>query len=162
MQQFGPPSGEVDPAVPLMIIAVVVGFGIIVYLSIKAVICYLLYRCASAIPESYRTVSAGQAFLLMIPCFELIWKFIYTKELSQNYRSLFNTFGQESDDCGESLGLWWSILSVSSLIPYVGSIAALASLVLMIMYLVKLHECRTRALSLPVYPISGQPSEYRN
>ncbi len=161
MQQFGPPSGEVDPAIPLMIIAAIYGSIIIFFLSIKAVICYLLYRCASAIPESYRTVSAGQAFLLMIPCFDLIWKFLYTKELSQNYRSLFNTFGHECDDCGESLGLWWSILSVSTLIPFVGSIAGLASLVLMIMYLVKVHECRTRALSLPAYPISGQPVEYR-
>ncbi|MBL8817501.1 MAG: hypothetical protein JNL58_15860 [Planctomyces sp.] len=161
MQQFGPPSGGVDPAIPLMIIAAIYGCVFIIILTFRAVICYLLYRCASAIPEPYRTVSSGQAFLLLIPCFDLIWKFIYTKELSQNYRSLFNTFGQESDDCGESLGLWWSILSISTLIPFFGSIAALASLVLMFMYLVKHHECRIRALCLPVYSTPGQQVEYQ-
>lgn len=158
---FGPPSGDVDPAIPLMVMAIVGSIAFLVFLLIQGGICYVLYRAANGIPERYRTVSPGQAFLLMIPCFSIIWVFIYTKQLSQNFRSLFNAYGEQTDDCGEALGLWWGILPLCSMIPFVGAIAGIASLVVMIMYLVKVSDCRNRAMNLPAEPMSGQPTNFQ-
>lgn len=129
--------------------------GIVFYLVIFAVaiavqiaICYVLYRAASAIPEQQREASPGQAFFLLIPLFNIYWLFVYPKKLSISFQRVLSAGGQSTDDCGEKTGLWWAICTIASIVPCVGIIAGLAGLVLMIMYLVKVSECRTRVLAM--------------
>jgi hypothetical protein len=58
-------------------------------------------------------------------------------------REYFAATGRhDQGDCGESIGLWFSICAVASIVPYVGCVASLACLVLLIVYLLKMNELR--------------------
>jgi hypothetical protein len=141
MQQ--PPS-DAEIAFAIVFYAVI----LLVFLGIQALICYFMYRACSAIPENYRLTSPGAAFVLMIPLVNLVWIFIYTKNLSNSFVNLFNSQGITRDDCGEKVGMWWGICAICSVIPCLGALAGIASFVLMIIYLVKVSECRTQALAM--------------
>ncbi|MCA9065226.1 MAG: hypothetical protein KDA96_19290 [Planctomycetaceae bacterium] len=121
----------------VVILAVAIGLIVLV--------CYFLYQAAAGVPERFQQASPGQAFLLLIPCFGLVWIFIYTKNLAQGYQMAFRSVGQQTDDCGEQLGMWWGICAAVSIVPCVGVVGSVASLILMIMYLVKVSECRKTA-----------------
>jgi len=112
-----------------------------------------MYRAAKSLPESYRShVVPGQAFLIFIPIFGLIWVFIYTKNLSRAFQTFFRSQQIQTDDCGEQSGLFWGISSACSIIPCLGILAAIVSLVFMILYLVKVTECKNRVESLALEP----------
>lgn len=123
------------------------GFIFLCMLGIQAVICWFLYRACAGLPEAFRTHGPGMAFLLMIPLFGIVWIFIYTKGLSQGFQRFFSQTGTLTDDCGEKTGLWWGICSACSIIPCVGGLFGIASLVLLIIYLIKVSECRSKALA---------------
>lgn len=132
-----------DFAVLFMILAAVLA----VVLLVQVVVIYLfLYKPASQIPEQYRQTSGGAAFLLLVPLFGLVWIFLYTQKLSRSFQDWLGT--GPDNDCGEKLGMWWGICTVASIIPIIGSFIGLASLVLMIMYLVKINESLNRGRAL--------------
>ena len=134
-------------------------YGIIFAISIGItfLVAWLMFRAAKSLPEPYRSrVSPGQAFLIFIPLFGIVWVFIYTKKLSQAFQDYFRSQRLQTDDCGEQLGMYWGIGSACSLIPCLGIIAALGSLVSMILYLVKVTECKNRIESMAFQQQSGQ------
>ena len=143
----------------VQIVALLIFYGVIFAISIGigCLIAWFMYRAAKSLPESYRSrVSPGQAFLLLIPLFGLVWIFIYTKNLSTAFQEFFHTQNIHADDCGEKLGMYWGIGTVCSIIPCLGIFASLASLVLMILYLVKVTECKNRVDALVLHPQAGQ------
>ena len=142
MNGGGPGPAEIG------ILFAVYGAIFLVMIGIQVFISWLLYRAADSIPEPYREASPGMAYLMLIPLFNLVWIFIYTKQLSQSFQALFSARGQNQGDCGEQIGMWWGICSVVSIVPCVGAIAGIAGLIMMILYLIKVSECRTLALSL--------------
>lgn len=121
----------------------------IVWLLIKLTVCYFMYKPAQSLPVAYQqNYSPGQAFLLMIPLFNLAWAFIFPKNLSQAFQAYFRAHNCQRDDCGEQLALIWAICNLASLAPYVGALAGIGGLVVGIMYLVKLSECKNLALQI--------------
>ena len=80
------------------------------------------------------------------------WVFIYTKNLSRAFQTFFRSQQIQTDDCGEQSGLFWGISSACSIIPCLGILAAIISLVFMILYLVKVTECKNRVESLALEP----------
>lgn len=124
------------------------GFICLFAFGIQLLISYILYNSAKSIPEQFQQAVPGQAFLMLIPLFNIVWIFIYPKNLSLSFQNLFRAYGQQTDDCGEQLGLYWAIASVCGMIPCIGIFFGLAGLVCMIMYLIKANDCKNRALSL--------------
>lgn len=143
-----------DSADAFGIIFVIVFYAIIFafLVGIQLLISYFLYRACAAIPEPFRLCSPGQAFLLLIPLFNLVWIFIYTNNLSKSFANFFASQNVNHDDCGEKLGLWWGICGVCGFVPCVNFFSGIAGLVIMIMYLVKVSECRSLALNLIMNP----------
>jgi len=153
----------------IAIILVFYGTIFLVAISIQLVICYFLYKPAKSLPIRFQRASPGQAFLMLIPLFSLVWLFIYPKNLSLSFQEFFRFNNQPSDDCGEQIGMYWAIASICSIIPCLGVIAAIASLVCMIMYLVKVNECGNRVLAMsgdgmkPQQPLrKNRPSQSNN
>lgn len=144
---FGDPAAN---ALPIGVLLLIYGIGFLIALAIQLAICYVLYRAADSIPESYRQASPGQAFLLLIPLFNIFWLFVYPKKLSQSFQALFASSGQAIDDCGEKMGLYWAVCAIASIVPCVGIVFGIAGLVTMIIYLIKVSECRQRALAMNV------------
>jgi len=111
---------------------------VLVSLAIQAVICWLLSTCFQAIPQQFRKMEPGMVWLLLIPCFGLVWNFFVFPRLAQSFKAYFDSVGRtDVEDCGEKIGWAFAICVACSIIPYLGMLAGLAGLVLLIIFLVK-------------------------
>jgi hypothetical protein len=104
----------------------------------------------------------GLVWLLLIPCFNIIWNFFVFPKTSRSLKAYFNSAGDQTvADCGGALAMAYSILSAVSIIPYVGCLTGIASLVVLIIYLVKVHDLKNRipatAASAGLTPFYPQP-----
>jgi len=139
-QQFGQQPDIPPEAVGAVFAGMLIVFAIIaiVALVIGIVLLYLLYSCFERIPQQHRQMESWQVFLLLIPCFNLVWNFFVFPKLARSYQSYFAEQGRtDVGDCGEQIGLWYAICTVASIIPFLNYIAGPAALVLFIIFLVK-------------------------
>lgn len=118
---------------------------ILVFASIMIIptIFYLitLQTAFSRCSTECRTLSPGQVWLLLIPIFNLIWHFFIVINLSQSLANEFRKRGMvESSNPGKEIGLAMAILSVVSIIPYIGILTGIAALICWIVYWVKIAE----------------------
>ncbi|MEM7163893.1 MAG: hypothetical protein AAF581_00430 [Planctomycetota bacterium] len=124
----------------LAVILVVAGIIILVALAFQLWACYFLMKCFEKIPESYRRQQPAMVWLLLIPCFGIIWNFFVLPNLALSYQDFFRANGRyENDDCGHGIALACCICSAASLIV---ALAGLVSLVLLIIFLVKAKNLR--------------------
>lgn len=141
---------DFDPSSDEGLIFIVFFYGglCVVGLAIQAFICWLVARCYTAIPSKHRMMEPNMVWLNMIPLFNLVWNFYVYLRLSDSFLAYFREKGDSSvGDCGRNMGKWFSICMACSVIPCVGSITGLVGLVLLILYLVKASELRSRILA---------------
>lgn len=134
--------GEQRQPSPAELMFVLFFYGIIIAVSlgITIFIIILLSGLLKALPQEYRLMEPGMVWLMLIPCFNIIWIFFVFVRIPKSYQNYFRARGDYSvGDCGESIGLWYAICVVLSMIPCVGAIAGIAALILLIVFLVKLH-----------------------
>lgn len=121
------------------VVAIIIGLGI------QAAICFLLQSCFQRIPETYRKMQPGMTWLLMIPCFNIVWNFFVYPRLAQSFKACFAAAGRtDVGDCGEMLGWIFSGCIVAACIPFVNCVAAPAALVILIIYLVKANGLKNQ------------------
>jgi len=132
------PGGEEVPTGVLVALGAIGIVVLVIAIAILLVVCYLLYTCFKRIPQQYRLMEPGMVFLLLIPCVNLVWIFFVTSRLSRSFQAYFAAHpGANVGDCGQQIGLWWSICYALQIIPFVNYLAGPAALVLAIIYLVK-------------------------
>ena len=120
-----------------------VAFGIA--LAIHVAVCALLSVCYSRIPMQFRKQEPGLVWLLMIPCFNVVWNFFVYPRLADSYKAYFASVGRaDVGDCGKGIGLAYSICAIFCIIPCVNYLAAPATLVLLIIYLVKAMDLKSQ------------------
>jgi hypothetical protein len=150
-EEFAEPFGGSDfedlPLAAQVAIIVIASLFFLVMLGIGIFILYLLYKLLDALPPQYRLMEPGMVWLLLIPCFNLIWNFFVYPRISRSYQHYFNAQGRtDVGDCGATLGIFYSVCAVLISIPCVnyvtGFICGPAMLILIIIYLVKLHELK--------------------
>ncbi len=128
---------------PILIVVVVALVALVISYAILAVICWILSGCYQRIPQPHRQMEPGMVWLLLIPCFNVVWIFFVYLRLSNSFKSYFNSIGRtDVGDCGFNLGLAYCICAVLSAIPYLGACIGLAALVLLILYLVKVTDLK--------------------
>jgi hypothetical protein len=138
-------SSQLDPGMLLAIYGVVLGIVFGVWLIVSAIVCTLTSKCYAQIPEKHRSMSPGQVWLLLIPCFNLVWVFFVFPGLSKSFKSYFDSVGDTSvGDCYAQVALWYSIATACCMVPCLNYIAGPASLVLLIIYLVKAYELKAK------------------
>jgi hypothetical protein len=117
-------------------------------LSIVAIV--LTYTDYQRIPPRFRKLEPGLVLLLLVPCFNLVWNFFVFPGLANSFKAYFDSIGDTSvADCGRDLGLGYAICCAVSVIPFVGCFTGVASLVLLILFLVKANDLKNRI------PITG-------
>jgi hypothetical protein len=133
----------------LLVILLVLGL-LSVLAAVPAILaCVVLSR----VPRESRKQEPGLAFLLLIPIFSLVWTFFVHPRVAASLKAHFESRGDHSKgDCGASLALWLCITSVCRVIPLLGILSALASLVLLIVFYVKAFE-----LSAEIQRAARQP-----
>jgi hypothetical protein len=131
MENLGPNEIAALGAVGIAVVLLLV-FGVTI------IICLLLQSCYKRIPQQFRKMEPGMVWLLLIPCFSLVWNFFVFPRLSQSFKSYFDSVNRtDVADCAGNIGLAYSICCAVSIIPYLGCLTGIASLVLLIIYLVK-------------------------
>ncbi len=138
--EFGGGPGASDEDVAAMVACMVAVFAVVMLigLAIAIVIIVLLSGCLAKIPPEHREMEPGMVWLMLIPCFNLVWNFFVFIRIPKSFQRYFAAQGRtEFGDCGEQLGLWYCICVVASIIPILNYIAGPASLVLLIIYLIK-------------------------
>ena len=117
--------------------------GITIGLGISIVICLMLYKAQEAVPVEHRRIEPGMIWLSLIPLFNLFWNFKVFTKVPESYQSYFNSVGRtDVGDCGRQLGLWYAICAACAIIPCLGMFAGIASLGLLIMFLVKIYQLK--------------------
>jgi hypothetical protein len=136
------------------LVALAIKFGVL------ALICYFMANNFKAIPDAHRRMPPGQVWLMMIPFFNLYWIFRVFLDLADSFKSYFNSIGRmDVGDCGRQLGLWFCVCMIAALplglVPCLNVILApmvwIASLVLLILYLVKASDLK-RKIGAPAVP----------
>jgi hypothetical protein len=121
-------------------LAFVVGFAAI-RLGVEIVICFFLFSYYRRVPPQFRKMEPGLVWLLLIPCFNLVWNFFVFVRLSRSFKGYFNSVGNSAvGDCGEGMGLAYAVCEAAALIPCLGLAVWIAAIVLLILYLVKANE----------------------
>lgn len=116
-------------------------FFIIFGIMVLPLIFYLLtlQKALNKCQPANRTMSPGMVWLQIIPFFGIVWQFFVVAALAN---SLGNEFRArrivEEENPGKSLGIAVCVLNICTIIPFVGTLAAIAYLVVWIVYWVKI------------------------
>ncbi len=117
-----------------------------------------LQKVLSKCSPRNRTMSPGLVWLQIIPFFGFIWQFFVVFAVAN---SLDNEFAArripEEPKPGQSLGLAMCITRVCTVIPFLGIFAGLASVVLWIVYWVKIAGFSRKLDFAPAAPFSVPP-----
>ena len=125
------------------IIVMIVIFSII-GLGIGLFVLWLYYSAFATIPPEYRMMNPGQVFLVLIPLFGAIWIFYVVIRLSRSFQYYFSSIGRyDVGDCGYRTGLTSLILQWVGMVPFIGPLFSIGSLVMMIIYLVKISQLKS-------------------
>jgi len=129
----------------LLLIIAILGIS----LTVMAIPAVLAYVVLNRIPMQFRRQSPGLAFLLLIPFFSLVWNFFVHPKVAESLKAYYDSRGAHPHgDCGGGLALWMCICGVAVFIPFLGFVAGIAGLVLLIMFYVKAFELSSRIPSL--------------
>jgi len=122
-------------------ILALIGVIVLVTLAIHIVVCFLLQECFRRVPPQFRKQQPAMVWLLLIPCFSIVWNFFVYLPLSKSYKAYFDSINRtDVGDCQYSVAVTYSILYAAFFVPF----ASLAALVLLIIYLVKIHELKNQ------------------
>jgi hypothetical protein len=141
-QQYG---GSQEDLIAIGVMLTIMGVAILISLAISLVICFLLYSVQKRVPAEHREIEPGLVWLLLIPLFNIIWNFFVFLRIPESYQNYFRAQGRvDTGDCGRGVGLALAICGVCSMVPCVNYIAGPAYLVLLIIFLVKAWDLRSR------------------
>ena len=145
LAQASPQASPSEELVALGVILFAIGFMLLVTLLVYLIVAILLYGCLARVPQEYQRMKPGLVFLLLIPLFNLIWNFFVFLRIPESYQAYFASQGRtDVGDCGRSIGLWLSICVACSIIPCVNYISGPASLVLLIIFFVKIFGLKSQ------------------
>lgn len=142
MQSNMPPEAAVG-VMAVAIVGVMIALGVM--LAISAVVCYFTSEMVKRIPAEHRKIEPNMVWLLMIPCFNIIWNFFVFPKVAASFKSYFDSQNiTDVGDCAAQLSLIYCIVYATVIIPVINKIAAPASLVLLILVLIKFNDLKTR------------------
>lgn len=150
--EFDPQIQQVRQVAMLLggfLLAVVIGV-LVVYLLLQGLVCYLMAAAIKVLPEEHLQITTGKIWLLLLPCFNIVWAFIVVQGISGSFRSYFLSRGQtQYGDCHNQLGFYYCIALCCNFVPYLNMVSWLASIVLLIVYLVQIHQLKGHSSRRP-------------
>ncbi len=133
--------GGAEAGLIVIIVIVAIAIGLI------PMIFYLLtlQNTLKEVQPQNRQMEPGQVWLLFIPLFGLVWHFIIVNRIADSLRAEFQQrqIPLQEDRPGAGIGITHCALNCASVIPFLGSLCALAGLVCWIIYWVKIANYKT-------------------
>ena len=137
-----------EAAAVMAFLTIVLGFvcgTMLITTFLWAFVCWIISGSLKRIPETYRLMSPGQVWLLMIPFFNIFWNFFVFLRVADSFKVYFNAQGDTSvNDCGKQLGLIYCISVCCLLVPYLNVCVFFVALTLLVMVLLKFNELKNR------------------
>lgn len=132
----------------IIIVAAVVG----VLIGLLPMIFFLLtlQNTLKAVSPERRRMPPGQVWLVFIPLFGIVWIFIIVNRIADSLADEFISRNMQVAEArpGYGIGMAYCVLSVCSVIPFLGAFASLAALVCWIIYWVKIAGYKKQLESL--------------
>lgn len=143
-------------SIPLMFVFFV-GFGTLIASVVLSYV--LLFKAWNQIQDGHQRTSAGKAVgFSFIPFFNFYWAFVANYGLAQDLNAYARRYHIPAPPVGEGLALTYCILSVCSIIPYLGLLAALAAFVIMFVFF---HQIKAASMAIALAKLqatSGSPA----
>lgn len=137
-----------EAAAVLSVFAVMGVVALVVFavsMAVSVAVCLIVSSALARVPVEHRKMEPGLVWLLLVPCFGLVWNFFVFQRVPDSFRSYFESRGRtEFGDCGRGIGLAYSIAAVLCVLPLVNYLAAPATLVLLIVCLIKFYDLKGR------------------
>ena len=133
----------------LFSLLVLFGVGILFLVTLNGA----LKKCSPAA----RTMQPGMVWLLLIPVFSLVWSFLVVTAVARSLANEFRSRNLPLDEAepGKSIGIAMSVCQLCSIIPFVNFIAAPASLILWIVYWIKISGYSKQLDQIPAMSGTG-------
>lgn len=136
----------------------VLGILFCLYAFIISMVLY--YKMWDAIQDGHARTTPGMAVgLMFIPFFNLYWMFQAIWGYSKDYNAYLQRHQVAAQPLPENLFLIYCIMTIASMVPYVGGLVALACLVILIILLVKICGAINALANAPVAVAAAQPGE---
>ncbi len=120
-------------------------FVFLIPLALNMIAIVIVYADYQRIPPRFRKLEPGLVWLLLIPCFHVVWNFFVYPRLAESYKACFDSIGDMSvGDCGRGLALGYAICAAASAVPLLGCLTGPVALVLLVLFLVKANELKNR------------------
>lgn len=116
----------------LLFVFAAIGIAIAVFFLLN------LSGALSAVKPENRQMQPGLVWLNLIPLFNIVWIFITVIKLCDSLVAEARDQSLDFGDGGKTLGITLAALNIASIIPVIGILAAIAALVLFILYWVKI------------------------
>ncbi|MBL7812626.1 MAG: hypothetical protein JNL57_10425 [Bacteroidetes bacterium] len=130
-------NSDMSPVGVILILVVVIGIlGIVIWYLMN------LQRLLETIRPENRQMKPGQVWLSLIPIFNLVWMFLMVGYIADSIAAELNSRNEPLPKPRPTydLGLSMCICRVAGVIPILGVFANIASLVLWIIYWLKINE----------------------
>lgn len=115
----------------------------LVMIAINVAICYLYMLILQRVPPQHRKMEPTMVWLLLIPCFNLVWNFFVYLRVPESVQSYLESTGRtDQGDCGRGVGMAYAICTALTVIPFVNYLTGPAALVLLIIFLVKMFQVK--------------------
>ncbi len=116
-----------------------------VRIVISIVVILIVQSFYKRIPSEHRKMQPGMTWLLLIPCFSIIWNFFVFLRLSDSFKSYFDSQGIEDvGDCNRTLAMAYCIAAVLYGVPCLNYVAGSVTIVLLVLVMVKYNELKNR------------------
>ena len=109
-----------------------------------------IYRMWDAIQDGYVRMTPGKAVgFMFIPFFNFYWIFQVFQGFAEDYNQYIVRHQLNLPRLDEQLFLYYPIAILCTIVPFLGSIAAMACVVLLIMIIIKTCDAVNALLSVP-------------
>jgi len=128
--------GDSENEDALMVIGgIFAAIGMIAVIALAIMTCMYVYRMWKMIQDGHARTTPGKAVgFMFIPLFSLYWIFVVYHGWSQDYNAFIVRHGRQgAPEVKEGLFLAMPILALCSIVPFVGILAALGSIIVSIM-----------------------------
>ena len=151
-------SSDLLPAAFAGAMLIVVVCVVLIGYAIQVFVCWNLMGCLQRLPAQYRKMEPALVWLLLIPCFHLLWNFFVYLRIPASYQAYFAATGKgDGSDFGRGIGLAYAICAVCCFIPLINYLAGPAALILLIVFLVKAAGYK-KQIAVEAAPTAVPPS----
>lgn len=114
-------------------------FGCVFAVGALAVLlyaCFSLMNCLQRIPAPFRKMEPGMVWLMLVPCFNIVWAFFVYPRVANSFKAYFDHVHDDSvGDCGAGLGLATAICHI---------VCGPVGLILLIVYVIKANGLKNK------------------